>query len=351
MKWQLGLEWKRGDKWNGGNQESWIHLVPFVKMVPNYDIREKLGDVWIAAGNVTLYVDGSKRLVTLSPDEPIVLRKWRLYECRLTLEESPIKIVKVSALALTVEVDIYLIKNTLETIEPVVVPECSVLQEFSKLLAFSEEESKEKFCDVKITCKATAITDESEDEDEDEDATDRGQDEDQNGAEDHTTESGEVVSVFYAHKAILAVRSTVFARMLTNDMKESATNTIDLPDIEFDTLKELLTYIYTGECPNIKAQAESLLYQAEKYELSHLKALCEERLSYDLQIDNAARILLLADRYDAKQLKRNSVLFINKHGEEVQRTKEWEEVRKNNDLLHELLTTVYSPSAKRRKLQ
>ena len=350
MKWQLGLEWKKESKWNSSNRthENWIHLVPFIKMVPNYNVREKLGDVWIVAGNVTLDNDGSEKLVSLSPGEPIVLRKTQFYECKLTSEESPITTLDIDD-SLTVEVDIYLIKNTLEVIEPVVVPECSVLQDFSKLQAFSEEESKEKFCDVKITCKATAITDESEVEDADEDATDRDQDEDQNGGED--AELGEVVSVFYAHKAILAVRSAVFARMFTNDMKESATNTIDLPDIESDTLNELMTYIYTNKCPNIKAQAEFLLYQAEKYELSHLKALCEERLSYDLQIANAARFLLLADRYNAEQLKRNAVLFINKHGKRVQLTKEWKEVQENNDLLLELLTTVYEPSAKKRRIQ
>ena len=85
-------------------------------------------------------------------------------------------------------------------------------------------------------------------------------------------------------------------------------------DIEADVLKELLTYIYTGECPNIKAHAPSLLCVAEKYDLqlSRLKTLCEKRLSYNLQVDNAARFLVLADTYNAEQLKRNALLFIKK---------------------------------------
>ena len=129
--------------------------------------------------------------------------------------------------------------------------------------------------------------------------------------------------------------------MFSLDMKESATNIVNLSDIKPDVLKELLTYIYTSECPKVKIHAESLLYQAEKYELSHLKALCEERLSYDLQIDNAARILLLADRCNANGLKKNSMLFINKHGTKVQSKKEWEEIKDSKELLHELLTTLY----------
>ena len=76
--------------------------------------------------------------------------------------------------------------------------------------------------------------------------------------------------------------------------------------------------------------------------MSRLKALCEQRLSYDIQVEDAARILLLADRCNAEGLKKNSVLFINAYGEKVQCTKEWEEVKESNALLHVLLTAVYT---------
>ena len=294
-------------------------IIPFIKMVPNPEIAEKLGDVCIVAGNLTLEVDGSIIDMKFSPNNPIILKK-NSYVSDLTSQgkADPVSLQLDDTSKIDVEVDIYLVGNTLETIEPIDLPPCSLVQDYSKLMPDSEEESKEKFCDVTITCPATT----------------------------EATKN----AVFYAHKAILAARSPVFARMFASGMKERATNTVDLSDIEPDVLKELLTYIYTGECPNIKAQAESLLYQAEKYDLSHLKALCEERLSYDLQIDNAARILLLADKCNANGLKNNSVLFINEHGEEVQGTKEWEEIKDSKELLHELLTTVYAPSAKRRKI-
>ena len=142
----------------------------------------------------------------------------------------------------------------------------------------------------------------------------------------------------------------MFAKMFSSDMMESATNTLTLPDIEPDVLKELLTYIYTGECPNIKKHALSLLGQAEKYELSHLKALCERRLSYDLQISNAAKILVLADTLKAEQLKRNALLFINEHGDKVQSTGGWEDVKESKELLRDLFSTMHEPAAKKRKL-
>lgn len=71
-----------------------------------------------------------------------------------------------------------------------------------------------------------------------------------------------------------------------HNMQESVANTVNLPDIDPDVLKELLIYIYTTESPNIKKHASSLLYQAEKYQLEHLKIFCERRLSFDLQVDN-----------------------------------------------------------------
>ena len=302
MNWQLGLNWNKDDS---GLR---VQLTPFVKLMPHPDIEEKLGCVWIIPGKVALCVDGSSRLITLSSDTPIiVLRKQKSYQCNLVPEKSAITIqhsefqnkIKVTA-------EIIVMKSSLSIIEPVEVPPCTILSKnYGTLMAQNEEESKEKFCDLIIQVSKWTEDDPTEVE-------------------------------FYAHKAILASRSTVFAKMFSSEMKESVTNTLSLPDIEADVLKELLTYIYTGECPNIKAHASSLLCAAEKYDLSRLKALCEERLSYDLQVDNAASMLMLADACNANQLKRNALLFIKEHGKAVKRTKEWEDLKKHAELLHDL---------------
>ena len=323
MKWQLYLKWKRERKYSESHvdyfydNEDLVRLVPCVKMVPDPDIREKLGDVWILPGYV--YIDGYRRqMLTSDPDTVIILTKGAGYQSDLTsLNESAITVKCIREVK--VEVEIFLVNHTLSIIEPVTVPPCDVLQTFGNLLAQNEGESKEKFCDVKLTA-----TEQQEDE--------------------YPRQIN-----FYAHKAILAARSPVFAKMLSHDMKESATNTIELLDIEPAVLKELLTYIYTNNCPNIKSYATSLLYNAEKYGLDHLKALCEQRLSYDLQIENAAKMLLLADTCNASQLKRNTLLFIGKHGGQVLATKDWDDVKPNAALLQELLSTTFEPPAKKPK--
>ncbi len=314
IKWQH-LKWKRERQYTNGSHQDLVRLVPCVKMVPDSDIQEKLGDVKILPGYVVLDVDGKRRqmLTPSNPNNVMILR--RTFERDLTSMNDELAItvdLEYCDSEIAIEVEIILVKNSLIIIEPVNIPPCDVLQTFSNLLAQNEEESKEKYCDVKLV------------------ATE--QQEDKNPAKQVN---------FYAHKAILAARSPVFAKMFSHDMKESATNTVKLPDIEPAVLKELLTYVYTNEYPNIKSYAVSILYNAEKYKLEHLKALCEQRLSYDLQTENAAKILLLADTCSASQLKRNALLFTKMYGGRVLATKEWEEVKPNAELLQELLSTIF----------
>ena len=274
--------------------------------------------MWIDPGNITLDVDGSKRTPIISSTRPVVLNKSNSYQCNLLSGESAIKLDSFQE-EITIDVEIVLVNNTFDVIEEVSVPACTALHDFGTLLAF-DKESIEKPCDVTFTVTYKEG--------------------------DNPTQVN-----LYAHKAILAARSPVFTKMFSHDTQESITNTIKLSDIEPEVLKELLTYIYTNESPNIRTHAASLLIHAQKYQLDHLKALCERRLmiSYDLQIDNAARILLLANDHEAKQLKRNAMLFINEHRDEVPLTKEWEGVKESAELLNYLFCIGVEPAAKRRK--
>ena len=356
MEWLLGLQWESDPLVDDGDimyDEPEYNLTPFVRMEINHEVAEKIGNVSIVSGKVTLFTHRSEKFITLSR-QPITLSKNNDYQCNLiSADESPMKVAlsQLRAGKVEVEAEIIVVKSTFSIIEPVVVPPCPLLQNFSTLLAVSEDESKEKFCDMKITATQPASYVHSKPE-----ATSQLDSYSEEVSDDQlVSDSKEDLDTptqtdFYVHKAILASRSPVFAKMFSSDMLESATNSLTLPDIEPDVLKELLTYIYTGECPNIKEHALSLLGQAEKYELSHLKALCERRLSYDLQVSNAARILVLADTLKAEQLKRNALLFINEHGHEVQSTDGWEEVNKSIELLRNLFSTIHEPAAKKRKL-
>ena len=296
-----------------------------LKLIPSPEFGDKLSSVRI--DHNTGYLDpGSDMELTSECRKDVLLKRQYDYKCNILSEWTEMKLNDyVDSEGITVESHITIQHATFDVIQEVNVPSCTTLCDLGSLLVFSEEQSLEKFCDVTLTA---TLPQSQEDTD------------------------SLAHAKFFAHKAILAVRSPVFVKMLLHNMQESITNTINLPDIEPDALKELLIYIYTCESPNIKEHAISLLYQAEKYQLGHLKALCERCLSYSLQVENVARMLILADACNAEQLKRNALLYISVHGDRVKLTEEWEDLKKDANLMDNLLDVVFEPEVKfkRRRL-
>ena len=92
--------------------------------------------------------------------------------------------------------------------------------------------------------------------------------------------------------------------------------------------------------------ASGLLNAAEKYQLGRLKAMCEQQMNYGLEVENAAETLVLAHTYRADQLKKNALMYIVKHRNEVRETKDWEKVHIMCELLEELLDTALAAKEK-----
>ncbi|XP_036282233.1 speckle-type POZ protein-like [Pipistrellus kuhlii] len=148
---------------------------------------------------------------------------------------------------------------------------------------------------------------------------------------------------FQAHKAILAAHSPVFRAMFGHAMQESKTNRVEIIDMEAGVFKEMMYFIYTGKAPNLDKMADGLLAAADKYALEHLKVMCEEALSSQLSVENAAEMLTLADFHSADQLKTQAVDFINSHAEDVMETEGWQEmVASNPSLVTELYCSLAS---------
>ncbi|CAK6448899.1 unnamed protein product [Pipistrellus nathusii] len=162
---------------------------------------------------------------------------------------------------------------------------------------------------------------------------------------------------FQAHKAILAARSPVFRAMFGHVMQESITNRVEIIDMEPGVFKDMMCFIYTGKAPNLDKMADGLLAAADKYALERLKVMCEEALSSQLSVENAAEMLTLADFHSADQLKTQAVDFINSHAEDVMETEGWQAmVASNPSLVTELYRSLASaqgrclgPSRKRLK--
>ncbi|XP_076305181.1 protein roadkill-like isoform X3 [Tachypleus tridentatus] len=125
---------------------------------------------------------------------------------------------------------------------------------------------------------------------------------------------------FYAHKAILAARSPVFAAMFEHEMEEKKQNRVEITDMDHEVLREMLRFIYTGKAPNLEKMADDLLAAADKYALERLKVMCEEALCSNLSVETAADVLTLADMHSAEQLKAHAIDFINTHATDVLET-------------------------------
>ena len=289
-------------------QCTWLSIT--LKLKPNPELIEKLDKVYLLVSELKYCAnkDGKidrEQTTSLGHKDihPFVLHKQNNYEYCL-----PATFDANGCRDVSTHVQLVFLKRTLTIIDEVKVPPSSLQKDIRNLLTFTTQKENNAFTDIEITVSG-----------------------------EH--EGASPLHVF-AHKAILATRSPVFAKMFEHDLQESTTNSVTVSDIEPEVFKELLTYVYTDRAPNIKKFARSLLYAAEKYQLVRLKALCEQNLSYGLQLSNAAETLVTAKTYGAEQLKANALKYIIKHRNEVRETKDWEKVHERCDLLEELLDTA-----------
>ncbi|UYV69898.1 SPOPL [Cordylochernes scorpioides] len=147
--------------------------------------------------------------------------------------------------------------------------------------------------------------------------------------------------MFQAHKNILAARSSVFEAMFEHEMKDQ--NLINITDVEPTVMQELLRFMYTGRSKNVEGMAEKLLAGSANYGLERLKVLCEMSLASTLSKNNAGDVLVLADRYQAEQLKAFTIRFINTHSLAVIESEGWKSnLSQKLHLFSELIAQSYN---------
>ena len=100
-------------------------------------------------------------------------------------------------------------------------------------------------------------------------------------------------------------------KMFESQMLEGISNRVQILDVDYEVMREVLRFIYTGKSNSIDKMADLLLAAADKYALERLKALCEEALCNNLDIENVADTLILADCHSAVQLKYQAVYDSN----------------------------------------
>ena len=131
-----------------------------------------------------------------------------------------------------------------------------------------------------------------------------------------STGESESKKVIPAHKFVLAISSPVFFAMFCGQMAES-TDSIELPDCEYEGVLELFRYLYSDEVKLSGSNVMQVLYLANKYMVPSLAVKCNEFLRQNLKASNVFSILPNAQKFEDKDLEDRCWEVIKKQTKEA----------------------------------
>ncbi|XP_031788786.1 speckle-type POZ protein B isoform X1 [Nasonia vitripennis] len=117
-----------------------------------------------------------------------------------------------------------------------------------------------------------------------------------------------------AHKCILAKNSSVFAAMFNAEINERKEIILEVHDISYDVLVEMIRFIYTGKIKGIENMIEDLAIAANKFALHRLMIICEQTMIENISINSAVNCLLFADKVKMMELKMKAIELIVEDG-------------------------------------
>ncbi|GFQ98267.1 TD and POZ domain-containing protein 4 [Trichonephila clavata] len=136
---------------------------------------------------------------------------------------------------------------------------------------------------------------------------------------------------FHAHKAILSARSPVFRAMFTTDMQEKIQECVNVPDVEDDTVRRMLRYMYSNTLEGFQWESAWKLYSAaDKYEILTLKRNCSSFFKRNLSPSKVCDVLVLADMHLDGDLKKAAEDYVFENEMNVFNSEEWTDFTKNN---------------------
>ena len=117
-----------------------------------------------------------------------------------------------------------------------------------------------------------------------------------------STGESERKKVILAHKFVLAISSPVFYVMFYGQMAET-TDSIELPDCDYESLLELFRFMYTDEANLSGSNVMQVLYLANKYMVPSLVEKCTAYLRDSLKASNVFCILPHAQKFARSMLE------------------------------------------------
>ena len=130
-----------------------------------------------------------------------------------------------------------------------------------------------------------------------------------------------------AHKFVLSIGSPVFEAMFYGELAETK-DTIQLPDCDYESLLELLRYLYSDEVNLSGSNVLGVLYLAKKYMVPSLADKCKDYLQDKLDPSNVFTILPTAQKYEEKNLVDRCWKVIDSQTEEALKSDGFETIEK-----------------------
>jgi len=133
------------------------------------------------------------------------------------------------------------------------------------------------------------------------------------GGPNDESESKQVIP---AHKFVLSISSPVFEAMFYGGLAET-TDSIELPDCDYESLLELFRYMYSDEVNLSGSNVMGVLYLAKKYMVPSLANKCAKYLQDNLDASNVFGILPQAQNFEEQNLVDQCWEVIDKETEEA----------------------------------
>ena len=119
-----------------------------------------------------------------------------------------------------------------------------------------------------------------------------------------------------AHKFVLAISSPVFFAMFYGELAEKK-DSVEISDCDYESLLELLRFIYSDEANLNPDNVMQLMYLAKKYMLPSLADQCSDYIKGNIDTSNVFHVLPAAQKYEEKGLLDHCWKVIEKETEEA----------------------------------
>lgn len=101
--------------------------------------------------------------------------------------------------------------------------------------------------------------------------------------------------------------------MFCNDTLEANESRVVIEDFDYETMQELIRFIYCEKVLALDKTALNLLEAADKYNLMKLMKMCEKSLEESMNHDNVTKIWHVADLHLCSELKEKSIAFFGRY--------------------------------------